>query len=121
MLNKTKEIFHLNVSRLIEKDGRFLQTIADKCELSLSTINQLKAGTTGYSADTVEKLCNGLGCKPSDLFVDQKKAIKSKEELIADIVTRLPTLDHGELKDTLSAIDSLVEGRASSLKTALTK
>ena len=120
-MEKTKELFHLNVRRLVDKDGRDLQAIADSCGISMSMLSQLKAGSTGYSAKTVENLCNGLKCNPAELFYSPDDLFESKSDLILSIQARLTTLNHDELSLIVTIIDDLVVGRPLNLKTTVAK
>lgn len=54
-----------------------LQELADKTELTPSSISQLERGKTSGSIKTLGRLAEGLGITVSDLFADKNESVNS--------------------------------------------
>jgi transcriptional regulator with XRE-family HTH domain len=113
---KTRELFRLNLRRLVQNTGRTLPEVAEDCEISLSFLNQLMSGKKSYSQETLDKLCKGLRCAQSDLFfvpgTESKKKEprkESKNELLGLAVSRLSALNDSQLRYVLGLIDNIEE------------
>ena len=124
-MKNTSELFQINLKRLVKKDGRDYEVLAEKCDMSVSMLNQLMSGKSGYSRNTIENLCKGLHCNPAELFVREEDLVKTREELILDIQRRLTALDYDELSTVLTYVSEFSEPSDSAIdsgsKTALTK
>lgn len=111
MVKNTKEIFRHNLREIVKNSGKTLIEAANDCEISISFLNQLLSGKKSFSPETIDKLCNGLGCSQVDLFFDpdytaapeapEISPYQNKEELIGRIAIIAATLDNDELESLL--------------------
>ena len=90
-MKNTRDLFRENLRAIITRKGLKLDKAAESCDISLSFLNQLLAGKTAYSPETLDKICKGLKCRPTELFFveDVEKSETPREVLIA-LINQLP-------------------------------
>lgn len=82
--------------------------LAKKAKINTVQLNRILKGKRGLGPKSAAKIAKALGCTVEDLYqVPAVKAEQSNSDLLADIVTRLPTLDKRELDGVLAFINNL--------------
>jgi putative transcriptional regulator len=62
-------MIEIRVDQLLEKHGRTFYWLAKQTGISHTTLWRLKKGRAlGINFDTLEKLCQVLGCQPGDVL-----------------------------------------------------
>ena len=109
-MKNTRDLFRENLREIITRRGLKLDKAAELCEISLSGLNQILSGKSAWSPETIDKICVGLSCRPSDLFLSEALET-TKSDLILDVQGALPALNEAQLDSllkyarTLSAMD----------------
>jgi len=62
-------MMEIRVDQLLEQQGRTFYWLAKQTGISHTTLWRLKKGKAlGINFDTLEKLCQALGCQPGDVL-----------------------------------------------------
>ena len=73
-------MMEIRVDQLLEQQGRTFYWLAKQTGISHTTLWRLKKGKAlGINFDTLEKLCQALGCQPGDvLSLTNGKKVRKK-------------------------------------------
>ena len=74
-------MIEIRVDQLLAAHGRTFYWLAKETGISHTTLWRLKKGKAlGINFDTLEKMCQALGCQPGDVltFANGKKSRKSR-------------------------------------------
>lgn len=104
-MEKTRKLFISNLKRLRNARGLTQAKIAELIEISLSGYAQIEYGTSWPTPKTLGLLAEKLGVSESDFFKNDDEGSKdeSRSELIAALISIIPTLDDEELGAVLDA------------------
>ena len=71
----------IRVNELLEEQGRSFYWLAKETGVSHTTLWRLKKGKAqGITFDTLEQICQTLGCQPGDLLqIGREKANKKRK------------------------------------------
>jgi len=78
-----QEVFMIGirVEELLRGHGRTFYWLSKETGISHTTLWRLKKGKAlGINFDTLEKLCNALGCQPGDVFLLSKERKTPKSQ-----------------------------------------
>lgn len=75
----TRDLFRKNLRAIISARGIKQDKAAEDIGISKSFLTQLLAGTSAFSPETIDKICTGLKCSPSELFVTDTSAVAVPE------------------------------------------
>jgi len=63
------DVIKINLDSLLEKKGKSLYALAKETGITYPTLWKISNGKVqGITFDVLEKICNNLECKPSDLL-----------------------------------------------------
>lgn len=105
-MKNTRDLFRSNLREIITRRGLKLDKAAELCDMSLSNLNQILAGKTAWSPETLDKIRSGLNCSLGELFHSEEEP-KQRTELILDVQSILNLLSD----DDLEVVKMTAEGR----------
>jgi transcriptional regulator with XRE-family HTH domain len=103
-LENTKNIFSINLRRIIDDKGLKYAAAAEVLEISVAFLSNLMRGQKTPSLEMIYKIADKLNVKVTQLFEDPDDPRPSKSDLILDIIRMLPSLDEDELCGVLNII-----------------
>jgi len=107
-LENTRNIFSLNLRRLIKKKGLTYAEGAELLGISLTFLNNLMRNKGGASLDMIYQIADKLNVPPSELFTDPLDERPSRADLIVSIIQALPALDEEQLGSVLRIVSGQV-------------
>jgi DNA-binding XRE family transcriptional regulator len=67
---QARKILMKNVEQFMAMHNLSITEMALKCDTARQNIFNIKKGLVSPPLETIDKLCNVMGCKPSDLFTE---------------------------------------------------
>lgn len=107
-MENTRNIFSLNLRRLIKKKGLTYAEGAELLGISLTFLNNLMRNKGGASLDMIYQIADKLNVPPSELFTDPLDERPSRADLIVSIIQALPALDEEQLGSVLRIVSGQV-------------
>lgn len=103
-MENTKNIFSINLRRIIDDKGLKYDDAAELLEISVAFLSNLMRGKKTPSLGMIYHIADKLNVKVSQLFEDPTDLKKSKSDLIVEILSALPSLNEDELSSVLRMI-----------------
>lgn len=103
-MTRVQELLILNLKRVRAQLGYSQMVLAEKAGISLGFLGDIEAGKKFPSAKTLQKIIDGLGVQPYELFVaEDERAIPRDHEIVSSMERELVTRIHGEINQVLDA------------------
>ena len=135
-MNSIKEVIAANLKRIRKDKGFTQESLAEKTELSMSTIQHLELGNRWIGLETLANLCVALGVNEVEIFQQPDAAlptttpteeqllamVKERDQRIKVLERKIPTEDTELFEKILSVWGTLNEyqrGRVADIAEAL--
>ena len=101
-MTRIKELLRKNIKERRKTLGYSQMKLAELCGVSTSYIGEIEIGRKFPSADTLQKISDALGLKPSQLFFeDEDWKLFKKYTLLTNLSTELQEKITEDVKETV--------------------
>lgn len=111
-MKTVRELFGEKIRALRKAKGWTQEELGEKSGVHYTYVGQVERAETNLSLDNIERLSNGLGVTPAELFAfsSSRSAVSQKQRLVLELTALLEEQSVKELERVKRILKEVLEG-----------